>query len=238
MFYGRSYTMPDVAPLYPEVPYDYKGYRKLSVLCKADVNGIRNALPEVFEPVGDVIEFFLMSIPEVKGLDPYMEGGVVIPCRYEGVVGAHVVYEYVTDDDSMAAGREIWGYPKKLCEMTFQENGPTVRSDLSRRGTKLISIEFEEDLSIPSFDHPVMQPRLQLKRFVRADGKGFDMDQIILNELTGAKTHELKRGRAKIAVKGSAQDPLHRFEPLEVIGAEFMVADFRLEYGKIFREKY
>jgi Acetoacetate decarboxylase len=234
MFHGKSYTMPDSAPLYPEVPYEYKGYRKLSVLCKANPEGIRKALPVEFEPVGDVIEVFLMSIPEVGGLDPYMEGGIVIPCRYGDIVGAHVVYEYVTDDDSMAAGREIWGYPKKLCRMTFEEKPDRIVSTLTRRGTEIIRIELTPDAAAP-YEPPKMQPRLQLKRFVRADGQGFDMDQIILNELTGATVHEEKKGRAQLTLRSSKSDPLDWLNPVEVVGASFFVADFVLGYGKILK---
>lgn len=235
MFYGKSYTMPDSAPLYPEVPYSYKGYRKLSVLCKANSEGIRMALPVEFEPVDDVIEVFLMSVPEVDGLDPYMEGGVVIPCSYGEIVGAHVVFEYVTDDDSMAVGREVWGYPKKLCKMTFDEKPDgSVVSTLTRRGSKIVRIDFKPDEKA-SYEPPKMQPRLQLKRFVRADGQGFDMDQVILNELTGAKIHEEKAGQATLTLNSSKSDPLDWFNPVEVVGASFFVADFVLGYGKILK---
>lgn len=238
MFHGRSFTMPDAAPLYSGVPINYKGFRKLSVLCKANPEGIRKTLPQVFTPVGDVIEVFLMNVVEVEGLDSYMEGGIVIPCRYENVVGAHVVYEYVTDDDSMAIGREIWGYPKKLASMTFEENNNCVYSTLTRRGTQLISIDFEKDESVTDYQRPVMQPRLQLKRFVRADGTGFDMDQIISNTLTGSTIREQYLGKAKVTLNGSKQDPLDWLLPLDIIGAEFVVADFVLGYGKVLKESY
>lgn len=238
MFHGRSFTMPDAAPLYETVPIEYKGFRKLSVLCKANEEGIRKLLPTVFTPVGNVIEVFLMNVVNVKGLDPYMEGGIVIPCSCDGTVGAHVAFEYVTDDASMAIGREIWGYPKKLSLMTFEEKGNRVHSTLSRRGTTLIDIDFEKNPSKKDYPRPQMQPRLQLKRFVRADGQGYDMDQIILNQLQGAVVHEQYLGDAKVTLNSSKEDPLGAFGPLEVVGAEFIVSDFVLGYGKIFKEKY
>ncbi|MEG2184725.1 MAG: acetoacetate decarboxylase family protein [Cloacibacillus sp.] len=238
MFHGRSFTMPDAAPLYSGVPINYKGFRKLSVLCKADPAGIRKTLPAVFTPLGDVIEVFLMNVVNVDGLDPYMEGGIVIPCKYEETIGAHVVYEYVTDDDSMAAGREIWGYPKKLSTMTFVEDGDKVSSTLCRRNTMLIGIDFEKKPNASDYERPIMQPRLQLKRFVRADGSGFDMDQIICNTLTDSIVHERYLGNAKVTLNGTKQDPLNWLMPLEVIGAEFIVADFVLGYGTVLKEKY
>ncbi|MFR5880360.1 acetoacetate decarboxylase [bioreactor metagenome] len=138
----------------------------------------------------------------------------------------------------MAAGREIWGYPKKLAEMTFEESGNSVHSTLTRRGVQLISIDFEKDNSVADYLRPTMQPRLQLKRFVRADGTGFDMDQIITNTLTGSTVREQHLGNAKVTINGSKQDPLEWFEPLGIVGSEFIVADFVLGYGKVLKEKY
>lgn len=230
--------MPDDSPIYSKVPITYKGFRKLSVLCKANPAGIRKALPSIFNPVGDVIEVFLMNVVEVDGLDPYMEGGIVIPCEYEGMLGAHVTYEYVTHDDSLTVGREIWGYPKKIADMTFTENEDKISSTLYRRGLLLIGIDFEKDSKAKDYPRPVMQPRIQLKRFVRADGSDFDMDQVIINRLKGSVVHEQYFGKAKVTLNGTKADPMDQFGPIEIVGAEFIVADFVLDYGEIFKEKY
>ena len=114
---ASAFTMPDRAPLYQAPPIAYRGVRAVHAWVKASPEGIRRALPPVFEPVGDVIQLFVMHSPDAGYLGSYDEGGVVIPCRYQGVTGAHVAYEYVSSDDSLAAGREIWGYPKKLAKV-------------------------------------------------------------------------------------------------------------------------
>lgn len=238
MFYGRSMTMPDASPLYDQIPINYKGYRQINVFYKADPEGIRKSLPPAFTPVGNVIQAFCMNNIEVDGLDPYMEGGLVIPCSFEGVNGAHVVYEYVTSDDSLTAGREIWGYPKKLVSMTFEENENVISSTITRRGTTLISIDFQKDKQVNDFERPNMQPRLQLKRFVRADGQGYDMDYVVMNQLSGAKLHERFLGKANLVINGSDKDPIGCLKPIEIVGAEFVIADFVLGFAKVLKEKY
>lgn len=238
MFYGRSMTMPDASPIYDQVPINYKGYRQINVFFKADPEAIRKSLPSPFTPIGDLIQVFCMNNLEVDGLDPYMEGGIVIPCSFEDINGSHVAYEYVTSDDSLTIGREIWGYPKKLVSMTFEEEDNKISSTITRRGTTLISIDFEKDKGVVDFKRPNMQPRLQLKRFVRADGQGYDMDYIVKNELTGAHIHERYLGKANVTINGSDKDPIGDLKPLEIVGAEFVVADFVLGFAKIIKEKY
>jgi acetoacetate decarboxylase len=41
------------------------------------------------------------------------ESGIVIPCRLQGEEMNFVAQMYLDDDPPIAAGREIWGFPKK-----------------------------------------------------------------------------------------------------------------------------
>jgi acetoacetate decarboxylase len=104
---AKPFTVPDRTPLFKPMPRHYKGFRKLSIFCRANIDGIRKALPADLEVVSDVIEVFVMNCPEVHDLaEPvmgpraYLEGGVVVPARYKSLIGGHVLYEYVTTDDA------------------------------------------------------------------------------------------------------------------------------------------
>jgi len=226
--------LPDVAPLYPPLPYKYTGYRKVSVFCRANRQGLEEGVPYPLQPVSDLIEVFVMSVPQVTGLVPYTEGGIVVPVRYRDVVGGHVLYEYVSTDDALCAGREIWGYPKKIGNVIFDERESGIRASVERGGVCLFEVGFEAGDG-PQ-EKPQLHPRLQLKRFPCADGSGFDIDQLILNELQDAHITLAKTGRGTIQIAGSAADPLDRLGPLEVVGAEFVVANFLLSHGRILGE--
>ncbi|MBT6117513.1 MAG: acetoacetate decarboxylase family protein, partial [Rhodospirillaceae bacterium] len=227
-----AFTMPDRAPLYAAPPFHYRGVRVVYAWAKARPEGIRRALPPAFEPVGDMIQFFVMHTPDAGALGSYDEGGVVIPCRHGGLIGAHVAYEYVTSDDSLCVGREIWGYPKKLAEVGFSEEKGRICGTVSRRGQVLIDIGFEAG-GAEVADKPAMQPRLQVKRIPRADGKGFDMDQIVRNDLKGAEFAETRYGACTVALGRNEDDPLDELGPIEVLGGEFAIANFTLDYGTV-----
>ena len=79
MHHGRPYTIPDRCPLFPPLPYHYRGYRRLSAYCRADPAGIRAALPDGLELAGDVIEVFVVAFPDPAPLDAYEEGGIIVP---------------------------------------------------------------------------------------------------------------------------------------------------------------
>jgi acetoacetate decarboxylase len=167
----------------------------------------------------------------------YLEGGVVVPVRYGDLLGGHVLYEFVTTDDAMAGGREVWGYPKKMGEVTMTESGGGyITASVSRLGRTLINATFTpQDIA---YDKPLLHPRVQVKRIPRADGRGYDVDQIIRNDLRDAKIAQLVRGSATLAMGGSSlMDPLYELDVQRVIGAEFVVAEFYLDYGVIHEDR-
>lgn len=227
-----SYSLPQHAPLFGRPPYQYRGYRKLSAICRADRAALAAALPAPLTLESDLVEVFAMDVPDAGSLGSYREGGVVVKASYRGQAGGHVLYEYVTSDDSMAAGREIWGYPKKLCDIDWVEDGRGgVSASVRRRGHEVIGMQFSEGGA--DYQRLDLQPRFQVKRIPAADGEGNDIDKVIRNELKGGTVHQRRIGAASVRLGGSAQDPLGELGLGEVVGAEFIVADFVLEFGRI-----
>ncbi|WP_257350713.1 acetoacetate decarboxylase family protein [Pseudalkalibacillus decolorationis] len=227
-----EYTiLPDYAPLYPQVPYYYKDYHKISVYCRGRREAIEKFLPSNFEFVSDVFEIFVLKNEKVEGLEPYSEGGIVIPCKYKDKVGAHMAYEYVDTDEALCAGREIWGYPKKLSEVIYEEKSGEILGKIIRKGKTIIDITLKLDDA--EVNPPNLFPRLQVKRMPRADQYGVDMDQVILNEFVDSVIHTRKTGTATVEWEHSSFDPLTELGPIEVLGGVFVVGDFTLTYGKV-----
>jgi acetoacetate decarboxylase len=225
-----SYTIPQRSPLYQAPPFDYKAYTKVSVFCRVEEAAIRKALPKPFDVRGDVIEFFIMDVPEGGSLGSYAEGGIVVPMSYQGRPGGHVLYEIVTNDDSMAVGREVWGYPKKMGEVEWTADDTSVKAKLSRRNASLIEIDFKAGGA--AFEKPLLQPRFQT-RVIPSPESSDVTTQIIENTLGQASTIRHVIGTADLKIGGNATDPFSDFEVLEVVGAEMTVANFLLAFGKI-----
>jgi len=235
-------TIPHHSPLFKPLPRLYARFEKISVICRAPKDAVRRALPEPLDYVSDIFEVFVYRCPEVRdiavpGAPPrsYMESGIALQAAVDGVAGGHVAYEYVTTDDAMAPGREIWGYPKKLADVDWQREGQTITSKTVRRGNRLIDIEFSEGSN--TFDKPVYQPRLQVKRIPSADGSGYDVHQIVLNKLAKWTLLETITGNAKVKLGGMEDmDPLFELGPLEILGAEKIRAEFELAYGQVIKD--
>lgn len=229
----EDYTiLPEYSPLYQPLPYHYKDYHKISAYCRGHKEAIQKFLPQSFEYVSDVFEIFILNNENIDGLSPYAEGGIVIPCRYKDQVGAYMAFEYVNTDESLCAGREIWGYPKKLAEVTYQEKEDgTIRGTIVRKGKIIIDLTFQPEER--EVNPPQLFPRLIVKRMPRADRYGTDMDQVILNEFTNTQIHQRQTGQVNVNWEHSPYDPLAELGPVEVLGGIFTRGDFTLTHGKV-----
>ncbi|WP_366552677.1 acetoacetate decarboxylase family protein [Aquibaculum sediminis] len=235
-------TIPHRSPLYKPLPRLYAKFEKISVICRAPEEGVKRALPHPLAYVSDIIEVFVYRCPEVHDLSApeagprsYIESGIALQAAFESAQGGHVAYEYVTTDDAMAPGREIWGYPKKMAEVDWKHEGNTISSRTLRRGSSLIDLEFTQGSC--TYDKPVLQPRLQIKRIPSADGNGYDVHQVIQNKLSSWSLLETVSGTAQVALGGVPNmDPLFELGPLEVLGAEKIRAEFELSYGEILKD--
>ena len=73
----------------------------------------------------------------------YNEVAQTIVVTYKGTPGTYAVRLHVTNDQAMAAGREIGGFPKKIGKITLHE-GPTYLSTLeSPHGLQICTAELD-----------------------------------------------------------------------------------------------
>ena len=66
-------------------------------------------------------------MPDSSGFGSYTESGIVIPCQLGGEEMNFVSQMYLDDDPPIAAGREIWGFPKKYAHPKLEIVKDTLR---------------------------------------------------------------------------------------------------------------
>jgi acetoacetate decarboxylase len=107
-------SMPAASPSYPFGPYRFVNREYFIIVYESDPKAIRAAVPEPLEPVAENLVYYeWIRMPDSSGFGDYTESGVVIPCTYKKEPCNFVSQMYLDDDPPIAAGREIWGFPKK-----------------------------------------------------------------------------------------------------------------------------
>lgn len=225
-------TVPERDPLYPPPPYTYTAFERLGFLCRGRADALSAVVPAPLVAVGDVFEVFFMRVDEVDGLRPYAESGIVVPCRYGDETGAHVAYEYVTTDDALTVGRELWGYPKKLADVTLEATAGSAEATCHREGL-LMHATFQAG-ETPQTTAPALMPRFQIRRTPGPDHAHPEQALVVRNDLPGARTHDSVTGTGTVALSdGTAGDRLAALDPDEVLAATLTHGEFVLDYGEI-----
>lgn len=110
----RQSTTPLGAPAYPSGRYRFTDREYLNILYRTDAEAMRRVVPEPLQVAEPLVRFEVMRMPDVTGLGCFTESGQVLQVQYEGEAGDYLHAMYVDSLASIASGREISAFPKKL----------------------------------------------------------------------------------------------------------------------------
>ena len=123
-------SIPSCSPSFFSGPFVFYDREYFIIPFKTTPEAIRSALPFPLEPVGDVVLYEFMNMPDSPGLGSYSESGVLIPCTLNGVEMNYTAQMYLDCEPAIYAGREIWGFPKKRGNPSLRPYGDTLVGEL------------------------------------------------------------------------------------------------------------
>ena len=238
------------ARLYPPLPHTYRNVEDLVVDFEARGDDVQPFLPRGVTPDGATVACqakFRWTPFSVHG--PYHEAYVSATVRFDGERYRFLLLAYTDNDSPLAAGRELWGTPKKLARMTrswanldggFAEH---LVATLERpQAMRLMAVGLVCDRPLPLPVKPPL-PTLLLKLVPRADGSAPQIAQLV--RLHGAADFVksangspfLFEGRPSLSFDAmSTVDPLYRLRPLRLTGGTFARIDFAHGPGEVIHD--
>jgi len=164
-----DYSMPRQDGHYPPPPYLYPNMRAMVCLFKAGLDIKSKILPPELKPVEFPFDaIFIAEYPD-STVGPYNENLIMLYCTYNKAPYLYVMNIYVTNDEALTAGREIWGYPKKMCDIKLsQVEDNKIRGTLVRKGKTILDIDAEVTDKAPGADPSYLIsafPLMNLKMF-------------------------------------------------------------------------
>src|SRR6202035_3200754 len=117
---ARAYVMPLTSPAYPMGPYRFVNREFLIITYRTDPRKLRELVPEPLEIDEPLVKFEFIRMPDSTGFGDYTESGQVIPVSFKGRKGGYSHCMFLNDDPPIAGGRELWGFPKKLAQLSLR----------------------------------------------------------------------------------------------------------------------
>lgn len=238
---------PVFSPPYPPLPHHFRDVHTIQILCQAPKGAIKRALARPLEPGGDgdLYVMLLAWTPDVEdqGFNVH-EIAINAPVQWNNKVGNTTLIEYIDSDMGLIAGREIYGWPKKMADITWTQTatGWTVTANkMKDQGSiPLMKIEYKISNSTPAVKWPDMGPTYLVRRIPNASPSTPSFFQMVcvgcnlpqssapLVAPAGAKD---TKGFATVRFFDGPHDPLTFLGPIKVLDAKMSIIEGRMPFG-------
>ena len=230
-----AFAMPLHRPSYPVGPYRFVDREYLIITYRTDPDALRRIVPGPLEFIDPVVKYEFIRMPNSTGFGDYTESGQVIPVRFGGEAGGYVHAMFLDDDPPIAAGRELWGFPKKLASPSLKVERDTLVGMLDF-GSSRVAVGTmgykHKTLPAASVANALAEPGYLLKIIPHVDGRPrvCELVRYYLRDISlkGAWT-----GPATLSLFPHALAPVADLPVREVVSAMHLIADLTLELGQV-----
>ena len=189
-------AMPFDNPTFQVAPVTFGARHGLIVVGRTDSEFINKLLPDPLAAVGTdlILQFNFNTITSPVDAS-YHNAHVIVPAMFDGREGLYFARVY--EGSAQAAmlsiwGREIWGFPKVAADINVsRDTGVATATMAAANGCASATVEIEfGDLE------PNTQPQAELSIFCRkmiprSDGRGYDVDRLVLASVQNTPEHHV-----------------------------------------------
>lgn len=231
----NAFSMPYHSKAYPKGPYRFIDREYMIITYETDIDILREIVPEPLEVTEPLVNYEWIRMPDASGFGDYTESGQVIPVRYKGRQGTYSHSMYLNDFSPIAAGREIWGFPKKLAYPSLKVEKDTLIGLLDygsiRVATGTMSYKYHT-LDIKAVEKSMVEPSYLLKIIPHVDGSTRICELIEYN-LSDVIVKGAWTGDAQLQLYHHALAPVAALPVKRVVKATHILADLTLPYGRV-----
>jgi acetoacetate decarboxylase len=242
-----GHNLPVSGPLYPDPPYYYRGAKIVLGVYEADSVRVARHLPPGVTPLEDpvVCIAWVCNYPFTT-FGTYNEAILLVRTSLAGEGYAYCPFIYVDAEAPMAAGREIWGWPKKFADLGFDSAG----SSMGYREQFMYTVERPAGKRILTVNMSPERPAdpeelgglpmLTLRKIPASEaGKPPSVCELVRTDTkmivhrSADGSPDLWAGRASVTMDSpSEMDPLHDFAPTRMLGGFYGTFDWTLPLGR------
>ncbi|MGZ8765995.1 MAG: acetoacetate decarboxylase family protein [Acidimicrobiia bacterium] len=198
----------------------------LTAIYETDPDVVAAVLPPPLEPTDQpLVRVSVATVDLGRGMPPFGAGTFAVQARHEGTVGNYPLVMPMTTEQSVIGGRETFGEPKKLAEVTLERDddgsggdglGGRIVGRVSRLGTTIIEVRGTVGGDVEVDDG--QRTDFYFKFLRSPDGKGFDSEPALVY------CHREETTRAAAAVDGEIILRESRFDPVADLPVRRIVA--------------
>ncbi|MET8274334.1 MULTISPECIES: acetoacetate decarboxylase family protein [unclassified Streptomyces] len=173
---------------------------------ESDPDAVAAVLPPPLKPAERPLVRAAISKVDLPGY-PLGAGSVAVAAVHDGHEGWYPLVMPMTHERALIGGREVFGEPKKLGEVTVERDGLVVRAALVRHGIAFVEIRGTVGEQVP-LPEPAEKLDFYFKFLPAVDGEGFDADPVLIHCIRHEKVRKLERISGDVVLRESMYDPV------------------------------
>ncbi len=190
----------------------------LTVVYETDPAVVAAVLPPPLEPPVEARARVTIARVDIGGLPTFGAATFAVACQHEGTLGDYALVMPMTTEQSVIGGRETFGEPKKLAEVTLDREGDVVTGRCSRLGVTFLEARgpVTGSLALPP---DARRTSFYFKFLPAPDGKGFDAEPSLVYCHRDETTRRLEQVDAEVVLRDSPFDPVADIPVYRVVEA-------------------
>jgi acetoacetate decarboxylase len=234
---NNAFAVPISSPAYAKAPYHFVNREFFIITYRTDLKKLQAVVPEPLTVTEPLVSFEFIRMPDSSGFGNYTESGQVIHVLGpDGKPGTYTHMMYLDDEAPIAAGREIWGFPKKLASPKLQVELDALVGTLDygsiRVATGTMGYKYTE-LDIAAEERKVSNtPGYLLKIIPHVDSTP-RICELVRYYCKNVKMHGAWSGPARLQLFEHALAPMADLPILEIVSAKHTLCDMTLDVGEV-----
>lgn len=233
----NAFAMPITSPSGLTIDYKFKNREYMIISYETDFDLLHQVVPEPLKVVSNVVKFEFMKMPDAYGFGSFTESGQVIEVEYEGKLGTYSHMMFLDDLAPIAAGREIWGFPKKFAHPNLSVDVDTLLGTLKYNSAEVAVgtmgykyHELDTEQIRKSFEETA---NYLLKIIPHANGKEAQICELVRYFLKDVTVHGAWSGPAALQLFEHALAPVANLPVRKILGGTHIIADLTLGFGDV-----
>jgi acetoacetate decarboxylase len=174
----KGKSTPLLSSTYPMPPYHYVDAKLFLALFTPTEESLQALLPAPLQPSQMPLAGIMIGEMPCKETGTFMEAGLLVQCVFdnpetkEEEVGVYFAYNYANTDVAITSGREIWGYPRKLADISLDWKKDTITGTVVRDETTILKATCTMEDEGEWMDSG---PNINAKVIPSPSGEGYDL---------------------------------------------------------------
>jgi acetoacetate decarboxylase len=230
-----GFTNPIVSDLYGSPPLVWKDMDVHLVVYETETKNIEKVVPEPLKVRTNTIIVWHSQFELGTTQGSFKESAIYVQVEHDGVEGDYEPFLYVNNHLPLTGGREIWGYQKKMADISIEHMMEAVLAQTSRLGHQII-----KSVVVPRYIANMNEVPwssggvYSLKYIPSAEEGGKPIRELVLTPGRFTATEgKFFGGPASVTFERCEIDPTYLLEPKRVMGGFFGKGDLYLPFGKI-----